>query len=127
MYVKIPKTLHYIPDVAFGGNRELKTIILHNDIDYIGCSAFAECKAIEEFNFPPKIKKISQEVLSGCWNLKKVTIPDGVVEIGSLAFAYTGIETINIPNSVKVMDKYIFIECRNFKGVDIPEGVQIID
>ena len=78
-------------------------------------------------DFPPKVKVISQEVLSGCWNLKKVTIPDGVVEIGNLAFSMTGIETIDIPNSVKIMDKYIFDECRNFKGVKIPEGVQIID
>ena len=127
MNIIIPKTLKYIPDVAFGGNRELKSIILHNDIEYIGGSAFAECRAIEEFVFPPKVQVMSQQVLDGCWNLKKIVLPDGVVKIGNLAFSRTGIDDLVIPNSVKIMDKYVFDECRNLKEAKLPKGVYIVD
>lgn len=121
----IPQSLKSIPDNAYAGNEELKTIILHNEIEKIGGGAFQKCKGIEMFTFPPKIKIIERNVLRHCWNLEKVILPDGVTIIRSGAFSYTGIETVQIPESVEIIEDYVFLECRNFKGVKVPQTAQI--
>jgi len=126
MSVIIPETLHYVPSMAFAGNRELAHIILHDNVEYIDFGAFMECWGFEQFIFPPKIKVVESEVLRHCKNLKEIVLPEGLLEIRNMAFAETPIETVKIPDSVDRMDDYIFSECWRFKGAKIPERAKNI-
>lgn len=57
--------------------------------------------------------------------IKKITLPDNIVEIGKSAFNYMQLEEINLPKSLRKLNIYSFANCHWLK-VDpliIPEGV----
>ena len=53
---------------------------------------------------PEKIKEIPKLLFSDCYNLKEITIPDGVTKIEERAFYWSGIENINLPTEYKNME-----------------------
>lgn len=67
----------------------------------------------ERINGKPVIK-IGDDVFSSC-NLKKVILPNTLLEIGKYAFSISKIENIILPNSLKT------IECGAFYGCSLTE------
>ena len=56
-----------------------------------------------------------------------VVIPDGVVEICSMAFSFcTNLESIVIPDSVTTMGEYVFLGCSNLKNVTLSKNLTIL-
>ena len=81
-----------IPEYAFSGHSDLKTI-----------------------TFPGSLKEIGQWAFRDT-SLSSVTIPDTVQKIGSTAFAKcTSLSKVNIPKSVTEMNGDIFNGCTNLK------------
>ena len=95
---------------------------------------------------PPKIDgrtvtKIANGAFYGCTGLKKVTIPNGVTEIGDYYWDYnhgdppcirfifgafsncTGLTEVTIPNSVTKIGEDAFYGCTGLKKVTIPNSV----
>ena len=59
--------------------------------------------------------------------LRKVTIADGVPNIGGYAFAFCeSVEEIEIPDSVQEVGEHAFTGCTSLKTVAIPDGVTVI-
>lgn len=58
---------------------------------------------LKQIKFPDTITKISDDVVSDCENLTYVKIPDSVREIGSGAFADTGLSKIILGKNVEVI------------------------
>ena len=85
------------------------------------------------------VTKIGNGAFYGCTGLKKVTIPNGVTEIGDYywddnqgdikfgafgAFSYcTGLTEVTIPNSVTIIGEDAFYGCTGLKKVTIPNSV----
>lgn len=63
---------------------------------------------------------ISNYAFSGCKNLKSVTIPKTVKEIGWHSFEKTGITKITIPKSVKTIGNEMLMGCKKLKNVTMP-------
>jgi hypothetical protein len=56
-----------------------------------------------------------------------VTIPDGVTNMGSWAFAYCeDLRSITIPDGVTNL-KFAFYNCKSLESVTIPDGVTDIE
>ena len=57
--------------------------------------------------------------------LKKIILPDNIVEIGISAFNYMQLEEINLPESLRKLNIYSFANCHwlNVDPLIIPEGV----
>ena len=61
-------------------------------------------------------------------NIRKITLPEGLLRIGISAFSYLPLlEEINIPSTVKYIDKCAFEGCISLKEVNIPYGVKEIE
>lgn len=70
----------------------------------------------EHIDIPANFKKIAPEAFySGCRNLKSVTLPEGLVEIGDKAFSGTRITEVVLPKSLKLVGVGAF----NLKKVTI--------
>ena len=84
---------------------------------YIGDST----EVVTEITVPGSVKKVGDFAFYGWENLKKVTIEDGVEEIGAYAFAESGLvyefDQLIIPDSVKILGEYAF------SGTDLDELV----
>lgn len=61
---------------------------------------------------------------SGCTSLQKVTVPEGVTEIGTAAFSHCSeLRTIELPSTLRIIQPYAFSTCYALQGIVIPEGV----
>ena len=84
----------------------LKKVILGGERTTTG--SFSQCKALEEVILMDGIQTIDRNAFWLCSNLKQITIPETVTEIGRDALRGTGIEKLTIPASVTKIDTYAF-------------------
>ena len=78
---------------------------------------------------PDVVKVIGPGVFRGFGGLgtvTRITLPEGVKEIGEYAFSESDIEKITLPSSLKYIGKGAFSGCRKLKSITIPEGVRRI-
>ena len=125
---KIPINVTKIDFGAFQECKELKTIYLHDNIEYIGSSAFKDCASLEYISIPPKIKNLNSKVFENCINLKDVQLNAGLEIIADNAFGNcTNLEEIKIPNSVRSIYNEVFRSCSSLKKVKFGSALTQID
>lgn len=56
-----------------------------------------------------------------------VTIPEGVIGIGTETFAYAAIERVELPQSLEYIGEKAFMDCKGLKSIEIPKNVKVID
>lgn len=79
----------------------------------------ANCPLITEIDVPESVKNISYG-FSNCENLKKITLHEGIEEIGESAFsACTALEEIWIPKSVTSISYNTTQNCKSLKAIYI--------
>lgn len=83
-----------IPDAAFKGCTELKTVVTHSDLTYLGAEAFYNCKKLNSVTFNGQVEEISSYAFAECKKLETLTLPNGSVRIRDAVFANSGLETL---------------------------------
>lgn len=80
---------------------------------------------------PDGVRVIDSGIL--CWprgprgkNVRKLIIPEGVVEIKERAFIDAKISEVMLPSTLKTIGAHAFDRCAKLKSIVIPEGVRII-
>jgi len=82
---------------------------------------------ITNVTIPNGVKDIGRIAFSGCTKLKSVIIPNSVTTIGECAFSgCTSLTSIIIPDSVTTIGESVFSGCTKLKSVNIPESVTTI-
>lgn len=84
---------------------------------------FPEGKTDEQYVIPSTVTKISGRAFEHCVNLKDVTIPDGITEIGYEAFWKAGLTKVVIPSMESLQSGYTFKECNNLESVVFKNGI----
>ena len=137
-----------IPDsvisIGFGAFREcesLTQVSISKNVSRIWPTAFAGCKKLEKIEVDENnvcYSSINGDLYEIWYQMElmqyalgkpdtEFTVPDGVVKIGSYAFAYSdNLVTVKIPNSVKEIDYQIFEKCTNLTEITIPGTVEVI-
>ncbi|RRF94544.1 MAG: leucine-rich repeat domain-containing protein [Lachnospiraceae bacterium] len=73
---------------------------------------------------PEGVTEIGELAFNNCTSLKEITIPDSVTEIGEFAFEYCkSLKEITIPDSVTKIGDYAFSDCTSLKEITIPDSV----
>ena len=73
------------------------------------------------------VTSIAQNAFLNCHNLSYVEIPNGVLSMGSSAFASCGIITVNIPSSLQKISYMAFSGCMHLASVTISQGIEEIE
>lgn len=143
--VIISEGTKYISQNAFAFCKNLKSIILPESIESIGSGAF-DYSGLEAVSIPNKKINWGWNVFSntpiqsvewnnenpiipdsafmGCYNLKNVTIPEGVTAINNSAFAdCTSLTNVSIPESVTELGDSVFSGCSSLEKISIPKTV----
>lgn len=122
--IKIPDSVNYIGQCAFGACTGLTSVIIGENVTDICSGAFAGCSSItsvifnaencKDFSFP--------ESPFNFGNLTTLIIGEGVKHIPSY-FAYNqkSITDITIPNSVTSIGSSAFFGCSGLKAVNISD------
>lgn len=98
------KTLYFALPYENLGN-----YVCPDSVEEIKPLAFYECASLTGFTFSNKVKIVPQGVFVLCTQLKELTIPDSVTQLGAALITGSGVKNITIPASVKVIDGSTFI------------------
>ncbi|MBQ4393843.1 MAG: leucine-rich repeat protein [Paludibacteraceae bacterium] len=90
-----------IQDRIFFGCVALRTIIIPDEVIYIGPGAFAGCEALREIHLPASLQVLNNRLFRGC-PLRSLEIPAGVEEIEGSALLGTNIGKVTV-NSANTM------------------------
>lgn len=94
--------------------------------DTITRSMFEKARYLSEIILPDSTKYIDENAFFGC-NLRKISIPEGVLGIGFCAFSCCrGFYGEELPNSICFIDKWAFDNCYQLSSISIPNAVDII-
>ncbi len=111
--VKLPSSLKYIEEGAFGGCKELTEIILPAGLESIGDYAFSSCTSLKKVSLPLSVKHIGNGAFSRCSYLDEMDLSmlGGECFLGENVFANcTALE------KVILSDKMIKIPVGAFAG-----------
>ena len=83
--VVLPENVHYIGDKAFKDCYHLKNVTLPEKLLEIGSQSFYSCVNLQNMEFPPHIEIISDNAFYYCKSLNEVVLPASVTSIGPRA------------------------------------------
>ena len=141
--ITIPEGVESIGDVAFSMCANLQNISLPSSLKNLGSNLFSSEKLVtsvykgieylgnsnnpylvaykvnaknaapEEAELHPNTKIVGGSLFESEKSLAKVTLPEGLENIGASAFRSCPFETITIPSTVKYIGQYAFSGCAN--------------
>ena len=123
-----------IEDNVFYRSSKLQTVIIGNEVTFIGESSFWMCETLESVTLgnhltsieldtfrycnsltsiiiPGSVKYIREWAFSDCKKLASVTLEDGIQSIYDYAFYSCSITSIILPASITKLSGYIFCDC----------------
>lgn len=118
--VNYPDSLKIIGAGAFQGCINITEVDLTN-IESVDDGAFV-LTGIENLTIPKTLKFGEYGAFLHLYDLKTLTIEEGVEKIAAAEFGYSTMETVTIPKSVKLIDSGAFICCSNLKEIIVDEG-----
>lgn len=82
---------------------------------------------IEEVVLPSTLRYIRQHNFSSCKNLKRINLPEGLMEIEERSFEYCdALQEITLPNSLRTIGPKAFYACKSLRCVNFGNGIQKI-
>ncbi|MDY3655043.1 MAG: leucine-rich repeat protein, partial [Ruminococcus callidus] len=91
----------------------------------LGKGAFASDNQLKSMTSPPKVTVIPDSLFEECLNLESVTLPNGITEIGQLAFYSNKFTSVQLPTSLKKIDDKAFLSSK-LSSIVIPDSVEYI-
>ncbi|MBQ2819205.1 MAG: leucine-rich repeat protein [Clostridia bacterium] len=109
-------------DNLYLNNQLVTTLIIPDDVTYIGDFAFSGCESITYVVIPDSVTSIGDYAFFLCSNMANIVIPNSVTSIGTCAFSYCrSLTRVTIPDSVTSIPEYTFYYCDSLKGVYISD------
>ncbi len=123
--IVIPESVTEIAKNAFYRKTTPVTITIPSTVKVLQPYALAECKSLEKLIIEPGQTALPSNFCNCCRNLKEVTLPDGIVEIGERAFHACQLFHVVLPNSLKVIGDNAFWETP-LTEITLPEGIESV-
>lgn len=122
--VVLPEQITYIGDEVFSRCTSLEEIDIPEKVSAMGVRVFEECRALKTIRLPEKMTTIPSGIFMKCWSLTEVEMSDHVKEIGGLAFSFCNeLEMITIPSELEKIGKQAFIYCASLNKLKFPDTV----
>ena len=94
----------------------------------IGEFAFNNCENLRKILLPEQVLNIGTGAFTHCHNLQEVILPTGITEIKDETFRCCyGLIKVSLPDSVTKIGKNAFTFCESMESISIPDSVFIIE
>lgn len=102
---------------------KISKIVIGEDISRIGKYAFQGCKTLKEVTIPGNVKVIESRAFDGT-GLEKITLLEGIEEIGYYALGYNNLQKVILPESVRILGGSVFAYCEKLEYVRIGKNLK---
>jgi len=131
VHIEIPDTIEGYPVVLIGAEafsfcKELRRVVLPDNLLEISSSVFQGCIKLQRITLPNSVQYVYHCAFYDCSSLKTVRLSDNLLEIGICAFYNCkSLRSIIIPDSVKCIKDDAFKNCNwmnkvIFKSIEAP-------
>lgn len=122
----VDKKIKIIGNHAFEDSN-ISSVRIPNSVTAIFKGAFENCKKLKDVQLSHKLKRISNQMFSGCEKLEFLKIPEGVEIIEDRAFeGCTSLKEIELPSSIKEIGEAAFCDCINLTKIILCDKIQKI-
>ena len=106
----------------------LKTVVIPQNIENIGQSAFNRCREITQVTFPQtSFFSIGDTAFMDCEKLECLELSDNVGNIGKYAFADCfSLAEVVLPDNITQISDGLFYGCSSLAGLLLPDSVKTI-
>ena len=127
--VYVPATLMRMGYKSFLDCKNLTEVTFaeNSTLDKIYCGAFQNCTSLKKIELPDSLLEIDYDAFRGCTSLSEVILGDSLTTIGTSTFMGTAIETIYIPANVKTIGSSAFRNCYDLTTVTFDENCAITE
>lgn len=119
----IPDSVTSISRYAFYGCENLQSAALPESMTAVPDGMFAADFSLSEVQWPSGLTSIGKSSFVAT-NFTKITIPEGVTELGN--YAFNGCEElteVTLPDTLKTLGNSAFSYCYKLENIEIPENV----
>ena len=118
-----------MPSHLFARRLDVETLTVEDGVTAISSFSFEGCTNLKEVtaSTASNLLDVQQSAFSGCIQLKKVALPDGVQQIGTNAFLNCNVlQSINMPKELLEVGDAAFRYCKRLTSLTFGEKVQRI-
>lgn len=112
---------------AFLDSLGIRSVSIHDGIQYLGDEAFYRCSDLVSVNIPESVTEIGESCFARCKKLSVMRLPSGIKEIKRATFHDTALRSIVIPEGVTVIRQDAFVDCPQLKEVTLPSTLHTIE
>lgn len=136
-YFNISSSISNVTAYAFEGCTSLNEFVVSDASSYFdsvdghlvsksgSLIVFCPGKVTENITIPEGITSLGLYLFRNCKNLKSVSFPSTLTEIGNEAFYNSGLESIDL-NGIQTIGEYAFGKCLSLKNVTVAKSVTTI-
>ena len=122
----VPEYVNEIGVYAFATAHALETITVTNPHCRVSSGAFYECVSLASVALPSQLTEIEWEVFYGCTSLVEITIPSTVSFISGYAFYGSGISSVTLPEGLFEVGRLAFGRCASLSGIIVDANNQFL-
>lgn len=123
-FITFPMTITAIGEETFKGNEGIGRISTYGGLKEIRAGAFENCTSLHYFELQ-EVEVIGERAFAGCTDLKTVTMPESIKEIGANAFKGSALESITLTNKMPPkLGAGAFDDVAEGFVISIPEGTK---
>lgn len=120
--VVMPDNIRYIGKLAFYKCPSLKSVYC-SDMAEFENHIFYECESLEQVHLPETLKKMPVRTFYMCYSLQEITLPEGLEEMSNSSFVHcTALRELNIPASVTSIRAPVILGCSGLEKLTVEEG-----
>ena len=126
--IVLPEATEKIENEAFANLKNVRFVVLGNNIREIGERAFSDCIALETIVLPDSIIEIGENAFNYCKSLISISIPSNVTELKDGTFAgCRALKEIKLHNNICAIREGAFAFCSSLTELELPEGLTAIE
>ena len=124
--VHLKNNVTTIKESAFKTCSVLDDVILSTSLTELNSYVFRDCGYLREIEIPGSVKKIHPWAFFNDLRLKNVTFNEGIEELLSSSFSYTGVKNVILPSTIRTLGSNCFTGCDYLENITLNEGLEEI-
>ena len=102
----------------------VRRVFLAEGLTEIGGECFKRCRKLEEVHFPSTLREIRWSAFSGCEQLNRAILPEGLMRLGEDCFYRAGLRELRLPSTLREIGSGAFSGCDYLQEIRLPEGLE---